>query len=93
MKTTKLRKGESLFSKDDSLLFMKWKDKRDILMLSTFHGDMFIEKRRRTCLATDGVEVIKKPAVVEAYNQNMGGVDKGKCTNKIIYLNLPNTYL
>ena len=62
-------------------------------MLSTFHDDTFIEKRRRTRLATDGVEVIEKPAVVEAYNQNMGGVDKGKYPNKITYFNLPHVYL
>ena len=85
VKTAKLRKGESHFSKDDSLLFMKWKDKRDVLILSTIHDDTFIEKRRHTRLATDGVKVIEKPAVVEAYNQNMGGVDKGKCIDKITY--------
>ena len=56
---------------------MKWRDKREVMMISTFHKDTFIEKRRRTRLATDGVEVIEKPTVVE-YNQNMGGVDKGK---------------
>lgn len=72
---------------------MKWKDKRDVLMLSTFHDHTFIEKRWRTRLATDGIEVIEKLAVVEASNQNMGGVDKGKCNNKIVYLNLPNIYL
>ena len=65
MKTARLRKGETQFSKDDSSLFMKWKDKRDVLMVSTFHDDTFIEKRRRTRLAMDGVEVIQKPAVVE----------------------------
>ena len=78
VKEVRLRKGESHFSQDDSLLFMKWKDKRDVTMLSTFHDDTFIEKRRRTRLASDGVEVIQKPAVVEDYNQHMGGVDKGK---------------
>ena len=45
-------------------------------MLSTFH-DTFIEKRRRTRLAAEGVEVIQKPRGVEDYNQHMGGVDKG----------------
>ena len=68
---------------------MKWKDKRDVLMLSTFHDDTFIEKRRRTRLAADGVEVIQKPSVVEDYNQHMGGLDKGKkcneCTLKTTY--------
>ena len=78
LKSARLRKGESHFSQDDSLLFMKWRDKRDVTMLSTFHDDTFIEKRRRTRLASDGVEVIQKPSVVEDYNHHMGGVDKGK---------------
>ena len=53
-----------------------------LVMLSTFHDDTFIEKRRRTRLAADGVEVIHKPSVVEDYNQHMGGVDKGKQCNE-----------
>ena len=81
LKSAKLRKGESHFSRDDDLLFMKWKDKREVMMLSTFHDDTFIEKRRRTRLAQDGVERIEKPAVVEEYNMHMGGVDKGKMCN------------
>ena len=76
VKNVRLRKGESHFSQDDSLLFMKWKDKWDITMISTFHDDTFIEKRRRTRLASDGVEVIQKPSVV--FDQNIGGVDKCK---------------
>ena len=71
VREAKLRKGESHFSQDDTLLFMKWKDKCDVLMLSTFHDDTFIEKRR-TRPAADGVEVIHKPSVVEDYNQHMG---------------------
>ena len=78
MRSVKLRKRESHFSQDDTLLYMKWRDKHDVLILSTFHDDTFIEKRRRTRLALDGVEVIEKPSVVEDYNQHMGGVDKGK---------------
>ena len=49
------------------------------MMMSTFHDDTFIEKRRRTRLTAGGIELIQKPAVVEEYNQHMGGVDKGKC--------------
>ena len=48
-------------------------------MLSTFHDDTFI-KKQRTRLASDGVEMIQKPSVVD-YNQHMGGVDKGKDCN------------
>ena len=70
LKSAKLREGESHFSRDDDLLFMKWRDKREVMMLSTFHDDTFIEKRRRTRLAQDGVE--RKPAVVE-YNMHMDG--------------------
>lgn len=95
VKAARLRKGESHFSKDDSLRYMKWRDKREVMMLSTFHDDTFIEKRQRTRLATDRVEMIEKPAVVEEYNQHMGGVDKGKC-NKCTYtyacINLPNIF-
>ena len=47
-------------------------------MLSTFHNDTSIEKRRRTWLAEEGVEVILKTQVVENYNLTMGGVDKGQ---------------
>ena len=40
LKDAQLKKGgESHFSKDDSLLFMKWRDKRDVTMISTFHDD------------------------------------------------------
>ena len=60
---------------------MKWRDKREVLMLSAFHDDTFIEKRRCTRLASDGVEMIEKPSVVEQYNLHMGGVDKGKKHN------------
>ena len=82
IRSAKLKKGESHFSRDDSMVYMKWKDKRDVLMLSTFHDDTFIDKRRRTRHADDGVEVIQKPKVVEEYNLHMGGVDKGQyCDN------------
>ena len=77
----KLKNGESHFSRDDSMLYMKRKDKRDVLMQSTFNDDTFIEKRRRTRHADDGVEVIQKPKVVEEYHLHMGGVDKGQYCN------------
>ena len=91
MKSARLRKGESHFSRDDSLHEV---ERRDVMMLSTFH-DTFIEKRRRTRLALDGVEVIEKPAVVEDYNLHMGGVDKGKnCSvHRIVHITIQPTNL
>lgn len=48
----------------------KWKDTKDVLMLSSIHNDekTMIEKRRRTQ---------EKLNVVLDYNKNMGGVDLG----------------
>eukprot|EP00731_Ephydatia_muelleri_P013981 Em0007g1291a len=61
---------------DDSLLCLKWQDKRDVLLLSTLHDDSIVEVQRRSRLVTRGVEGIKKPKVVHEYNQHMGGVDQ-----------------
>ena len=80
--TVHLQKGEvhSVHTSDDgSILALKWRDKRDVTLLSTFHDDSMIEKRRRTRAAEDGVEVIRKPTMVEDYNQPMGEVDKSRC--------------
>ena len=75
---TTLRKGAVTSSVDDSILTLKWKDKRDVLMLSTYHNSSMVTKTRRSRGAVGGVEDIQKPQVVEDYNQNMGGVDKNK---------------
>ena len=45
-------------------------------MLSTIHDDSMISKEHRSRQVSGGVETIQKPAVVEEYNQYMGGVDK-----------------
>ena len=74
----RLNRGEVISSHDDGILCLKWKDKRDVLMLSTYHDCSMVTKSRRSRRATGGVEEIEKPQVVEDYNQNMGGVDKSK---------------
>lgn len=73
-----LQKGQVCSTREDGILSLKWRDKRDVLMLSTFHDDTMVGKSRRSRLATGGVETIQKPHVVEEYNQFMGGVDKSK---------------
>ena len=37
LKSVRPRKGECHFSQDDSLHLLKWKDKNDVMMMSTFH--------------------------------------------------------
>ena len=76
-----LQKGDTYSvptSTDPHVLALKWKDKRDVTLLSTFHDDSMVDKRRRTKAAETGMEVISKPAIVEEYNQHMGGVDRSK---------------
>ena len=75
---SKLRKGEtySELSEDGRLLYLKWKDKRDVTVLSSFQDDSSIMKRRRSRHATGGTETVKKPKMVDEYNQFMGGVDR-----------------
>ena len=76
--STNLKKGEVVSKREDRVLSLKWRDKRDVLMLSTFHDNSMVGKSRRSRMATGGVETIQKPRVVEDYNQFMGGVDKNK---------------
>ena len=56
---------------------MKWQDKREVKLLSTFHtGDNTIAKQRRNKNAEGVTEEIMKPVMIDDYNQNMGGVDR-----------------
>ena len=73
----KLRKGEMVASTaEEGMMALKWMDKRPVHMLSTIHDDSVVTKQRRTRLAPDGREEIRKPHAVEGYNRHMGGVDK-----------------
>ena len=76
VRTKTLKKGEVVSTQDDGILALKWKDKRDVLLLSTYHDDQMVGKQRRSRATEGGMEDIEKPLVVEEYNQHMGGVDK-----------------
>ena len=67
-----IARGEANFMKCDDLTFVHWKDKRDVLCLSTFHGNGMedFSTRRR------GTEEIQRPVLITDYNKNMGGVDR-----------------
>ena len=54
---------------------LKWKDKRDVTMLSTVPDAGLLEVTRRTRTEESGTELIKKANMVNDYNTHMGGVD------------------
>ncbi|CAG4952247.1 unnamed protein product [Colias eurytheme] len=68
--STKLKKGEFIARESrDGITAMKWRDKRDVLVLSTKHSDQFgmIKKRRGT--------MVMKPQIIIDYNKAKGAVD------------------
>ena len=67
------------------MLSLKWRDKRDVTMLSTYHNDGIVTKNRRLRAAQGRVEDIQKPKVVEDYKKNMGGMDKSKWLLQFIH--------
>ena len=68
LRTACLQRGEITSSSDDGILSLKWKDKRDVFMLSTYHDSTMVTRSRRTRKFEGGIEDIKKPQVVEDYN-------------------------
>ncbi|XP_046402046.1 piggyBac transposable element-derived protein 4-like [Ischnura elegans] len=68
VKAKTLKKGEVIAYESNGIMVMKWRDKRDVAMISSFHDDGMIERHIR------GVNV-SKPKCVHEYNLAMGGVD------------------
>ncbi|XP_064598403.1 piggyBac transposable element-derived protein 4-like [Liolophura sinensis] len=79
IKNAKLKKGEAIFRQRDSIVALKWKDKRDVAMLSTKHWPTFTitEKRERS---TGDLIVI--PTCILEYNKYMGGLDRADQLSK-----------
>lgn len=82
VKTKKLKKGEVVgMINNDGIRIMKYKDKKDIYMISTYHGTNkktikkiknsgeIVEKKSRKG------ETILKPAIIIEYNRIKGGID------------------
>lgn len=65
-----LKKGESVSWMKENLVVMRWRDKRDVSLISTFHDTSFVDATTKTG------KIIHKPQIVVDYNATMGGVDK-----------------
>lgn len=70
-KDAKLERGESVFVSTGNHLAVHWKDKRDVFVTSTIHGNGVENVQRRGEVAE-----ITKPTMVCQYNQYMNGVDR-----------------
>ncbi|XP_051814400.1 uncharacterized protein phf11 isoform X6 [Acanthochromis polyacanthus] len=75
---SKSHRGSVRWIRKDSLLFVQWRDTRDVSLCSTFHRAHTGETIKRRVRSADGqweVKDITLPPVVKDYNQHMGGVD------------------
>ena len=72
VKAKKLKKGECVAQRKGQVMVCKWKDKRDVSMLSTKHTGRIVTAERNNRQG----EEIKKPDAVLEYNKFMGGVDR-----------------
>ena len=69
----KLAKGDVAASRHGSILALKWRDKREVFMLSTKHVPTMDVVVKETSYKTSVVK--QKPTVVQNYNAWMSGVD------------------
>jgi hypothetical protein len=65
----KLKKGEMVAQHSSPVSVLKWRDRKDVTMISRYHGE---ETRKK--LTKRGQEK-EKPVSVLDYNENMGGID------------------
>lgn len=74
VKKLKLKKHEvSSFVHSDDVLVLAWQDKRQVLMLSTYHDASTQTVQQRT---KSGPQDIQKPTVIVNYTKKMGAVDR-----------------
>lgn len=67
----KLKPGEICWRRNrKNVIVLKWKDKRDVLMISTKHNASIVKS-----ISNRGKESVK-PEIVHDYNKNMSGIDR-----------------
>ena len=69
-KKIKLKKGEVIYRRKENMLYLRWFDKRSVIMLSTKHR-AFQSKVKDNYLG----QPVVKPVVIQEYNLKMGSVD------------------
>lgn len=69
-----LNTSQTCFVRKNYILVLRYKDKRDVYLLSTKLTAGFIEKSHYQSSVSTNV-VLQKPSTIEHYNKNMGGVD------------------
>ena len=69
MKQENLQKGEVSAYSRGKLLALKWKDKKDVSLLSSIHSEHMVDVEIRTCS-------VSKPKVVMDYNNRMDAMDR-----------------
>ncbi|XP_017795072.1 PREDICTED: piggyBac transposable element-derived protein 4-like [Habropoda laboriosa] len=66
-----LKKGEFMWRSCNNLIALRWKDKRDVYMLSTKHKTIeMVEESNKQ------LQKVMKPKCIVEYNKGMGGVDR-----------------
>jgi len=73
--SSKLKKGEVERRRCGQLVVTKWKDKREVLMLSTLHSGKLVNVEAGKRRSKKG-QPIQKPDCVVDYNSSMGGIDR-----------------
>ena len=71
--TKKLKKGEVEALHNNTMMALKWKDKREVFMLTTMHTDEMIDTEK---IDRETKRPVRKPACVVDYNKKMGTVDR-----------------
>lgn len=69
----KLKQYQRVFRYSDLLLALKWKDRRDVHMLSTIHETNIVPTGKTDHISKN---LRMKPICIKEYNENMGVIDK-----------------
>lgn len=74
----KADRGDVRWLRDQNVLYLQWKDRRVVNMISTAHtANKFVLTKRRKKVGNKWTEIpVRKPELIDEYNVGMLGVDK-----------------